>query len=190
MKILKSTTLATLVLSLFFLGACQSTEIRHSDEDYRTGDDLERLNVTEIVVEPVDMGPAVMAESIEERQLPARKMRRMIRRYLIERKDYAAPRENWVDERLSDPRSMDTDALMSVSVLQWDTSRLERRGVIYATATFELKSPDKGTLLWRYTCRDYQLIVEAPHGGKAVSGNNIAAARLLAETALSRLPRK
>lgn len=190
MKIRKLTALIVLALPLFFLGACQSTEIRHSDEDYRTGDALAALKVTEIAVVPVDMGPAVMAESIEERQLPARKMRRMIRKYLIERKDYAAPRENWIDERLSDPSSMDTDALMSVSVLQWDTSRLEKRGVIYATATFELKSPDGSTLLWRYTCRDYQLIVEAPHGGKAVSGNSIAAARLLAETALSRLPRK
>ncbi len=175
---------------LMFLSACQSPEIRHSDEDFRSTPDLTARNITEISVLPFEIGPAVASESITDRQLPARKMRRMVRGYLIERKNYAVPSATWIDDRLNESSSLETDALLNVSVLQWDTSSLEKRGVIYATATFELKSPDGNTLLWRYSCRDFQLVVDAPYGGQAIGGNNLTAARLLAETALSRLPRK
>ena len=176
--------------ALMLLAACATNEIRQSDEDYRSEPELSRENVTDIVVMPIDLGPAVANETVVERQVPARRMRKMIRGYLIERKHYAAPREVWIDDQLSTGSDLDTDALLNVSVLQWDTSALERRGVIYATATFELKSADGRTRLWHYTCRDYQLVVDGPHGGNAAAGNNITAARLLAETALSRLPRK
>lgn len=179
-----------LLASFVLLASCQSTVVRHTDEDYRATQDFSSLNVTDIVVLPIDLGPAVNGETVVERQVPTRKMRKMIRGYLIEKKNYAAPRESWIDEQIAANGDLDSDALLSVSILQWDTSSLEKRGVIYATATFELKSPEGDSLLWHYKCRDYQLVVDAPHGGQSISGNNVAAARLLAETALSRLTRK
>ncbi|MFT7619154.1 MAG: hypothetical protein ACI97A_002804 [Planctomycetota bacterium] len=185
-----NSTFIILLAGLMFLGACRTSEVRHSDEDYRAAEDLTSRNVTDISVLPIDLGPAVNGETAVDHQMPATKMRKMIRGYLIENKNYAAPQESWIDDQLATNADLDSDALLNVSVLQWDTSSLERRGVIYATATFELKSPNGDSLLWHYTCTDYQLVVDAPHGGQAIRGNNVAAARLLAETALSRLPRK
>lgn len=182
--------LLPVLAAVLLTAACQSTEIRQPAEDFRAEPELSKANVADIVVMPIDLGPAVANESTADRQMPARRMRKMIRGYLIERKHYAAPREVWIDDQLSTGGDLDTDALLNVSVLQWDTSALEKRGVIYATANFELKTADGSRRLWHYTCRDYQLVVDGSHGGNAAAGNNISAARLLAETALSRLPRK
>ncbi len=182
--------IAILLLGVLVLAGCQTHEMRAADESWGAEPALDAAQVRDIVVLPLELSDEVAAESSVERQLPARKLRRMIRSYLIQRKHYAAPREVWIDERLAEKGGFDTDAVMNVSVSQWDTSELDRRGIIYASARFELKTADGSRELWHYNCKDYQLVVDTGHTGPAVRAGNLMAARLLAETALSRLPRK
>ncbi|MCB9833178.1 MAG: hypothetical protein H6807_11955 [Planctomycetes bacterium] len=182
-------SIAPLALVLTLLVACQSAPLREPREDFSAAEDFKSRGVTDIVVLPIDASaPARPGESENER-LPAVAMRQMLRDYLIQQKHYAAPTATWVDGRKDRGEAWDTDALLGVSVDQWDTSALEQRGVVYVSALFELKSPG-GESLWRYRCNDMQLSIAGARGAERSAEDVHEAARLLTETALSRLPHK
>ncbi|MCA9320511.1 MAG: hypothetical protein KDB53_07240 [Planctomycetes bacterium] len=181
-----------LALPILFLGACQSAPERMPVEEFDGGDELRALAPTDIAVVAVDARATSRDDAtVIFREFPSDDLREAARHYLIERKSFAVPTSEWVDGTLArgGTADLETDAILEVTVDQWDTEFLAARGVIYAGAEFRLKSSDGKTTLWSYTCRDRQLPVKAPHGGSATHGNMSQAARRLAEDALSRLPR-
>ncbi len=171
------------------LGACQSAPLRNPREDYSAAEDYKNRGVADVVVLPIQASTPRRSGESDREQLPAAEMRQMVRTYLIQQKDYAAPKSAWIDGRRERSEGFDTDAVMSVTVDQWDTSSLERRGVIYVSALFELKT-EAGEELWRYRCDDMQVAVAGPFGAERTAENVREGARILTETALSRMPRK
>lgn len=168
---------------------CRSTPIRHPVEESLTDPGYADAAVADVVVLPVRSGRVVV-----EDRFPATDMREMMRAYLIQEKDYAVPRAEWVDVAIAEGKAesaLETDALLEVSVDQWDSTALTSRGVIYATASFELRSGADGRALWTYRCEDLQIPVESPVGmSRETTSPMAAAARKLTVAALSRLPRK
>ena len=181
-------TLALLVLML--TAACQTANPDRIEEDFHAVQDYSTRNISEIVVLPVAIDSVDTTAHNSIRDLPRVEMRRLLRQYLIQQKDYVAPQEQWIDERIASAANLETDAILHVTVNQWDTSNLVRRGVIYAGADFQLKSPGGDTLLWTYNCRNLQLPIAGPHGGPKIADSNLTAIRLLTQTALSRIPQK
>ena len=168
----------------------QATSARLPREESKTADEFASAAVRDVVVMPVDLNALGSDESASGIAFASDEMRLLMRRHLIEKKHYAVPKSLWVDQTLTTNRPLETDARLVVAIDQWDASALAKRGVIYASAKFELRGERQGDLLWSYRCEDLQLTVEAPHGGRSGTANSRAAARRLAETALSRMPRK
>lgn len=167
---------------------CQSLPDRRPLEESLTDPAFHEANVADVVVLPVRAGTVVADD-----RFPAYEMREMLRGYLIQEKDYAVPRAEWVDVEIAEGQGGEllTDALLEVSVDQWDSTVMATRGVIYASASFELRHGKDGRSLWTYRCEDLQIPVEEQIGlHRDPDSPMTVAARKLTATALSRLPRK
>ena len=172
---------SALLLAVIVTGACASHPRRNPSEAVTVSADFRRTTVIDVAVVPVEVE--------EDIRFPAVDAREMIRRILIDTKRYAVPRSAWVDARLADGEDLGADAILTARITGWDTASLVSRGVIYASAAFELKAPS-GTSLWKGSCRDLQLAVSGPYGARATPANSREAARQLVSMVLSSLPRK
>jgi hypothetical protein len=167
---------------------CQTAEPRLPNVDMQTVPDYATRRVRDIAVLPVggvevtDPGGLV---------LPSSEIRHFMYQYLIRNRNYATPKLSWVDERLAageaSARALNTDAILTLEIEQWDASQLGGSGVVYAGGSFKLEDA-AGRELWHYRSRDQRITVPAPYGGDNTLANLRWGARSLVEAALDTLP--
>ncbi|MEZ6195042.1 MAG: hypothetical protein R3F20_04820 [Planctomycetota bacterium] len=181
-------TTPLVIAGLILAAGCASPDNRAPDESQSVAENWGQRGIVEIAVLPVSS--EVPEETIPDKAFtfPEDEARHQMRTYLIRERDYAVPTSAFVDQ--SDPKAVPVDAELTLVMEQWDSSRLQQRGVVYAGGRFTLRAKGTGEELWTYGCRDKQISVPAPHGGYAVEANMRDASLEFVRQALSRLPRK
>ena len=178
-----------LIPMMVLLSSCESTAVRTPSVTKKTSVDYHKVPVRDIAVLPIEVA---LPNASDSWHVPAAALRRGILKAVVGLKDYATPRTEWVDQQLEKtPGSavdLNTDAILSVVIDQWDESRIRTNGAIYVGARFELRDPNN-RVLWEYSCHDVRLVSGA---NKAVRVEQIRAdaATGLIQRVVGTLPKK
>ncbi len=151
----------TLALAtLLVLCACATTQ-RSPNDETRLNPEFERGDVVDVAVVP----PKVASPDAERLQ---QIFRQSLRKYLIDSKAYAVPRDSYVDRMIGGREvtpevaveASGADAILILGITQWDTSLLYPKGRIFAGGAITLYGPQG--VLWERTFRDFQVLSRSP----------------------------
>lgn len=172
-----------------FLGGCETVSPRTPTVSNVTAPDYHKVPVTDIAVLSVEVA---IGDQSDAWFVPAVALRRKLLQQIVGRKNYATPRAEWVDEQIAKTpgglADLNTDAILSVVIDQWDESRIKKTGSIYMGGTFKLVGAGNRTL-WEYTCHDVRYSSESSMTPRSEEIRPRAAARFI-EQVMGTLPAK
>lgn len=146
-----------LVPTILALTGCETTTVRTPTVSNKTAVDYHKSPVRDIAVLPIKVA---VTNADDSWLVPAVAIRRSLLKAVVGQKNYVSPRTEWVDQQLEktpgSAADLNTDAILSVVIDQWDESRIRKNGAIYVGARFQLRDLSQ-RIIWEYSCHDVRL---------------------------------
>lgn len=183
--------LPSLLACLALIAACESAPRPQGTDETTVNPGLATAEVIDVAVLPAAV------ESPDRANLESR-IRHTAHEYLIKTKNYAVPEDGYVDRALATlPGSGDptvaahhagSDAVLLISITQWETEELLPKGRIWCGGTATLQGG--GQTWWTRNFSDRLLIAPGPVTASNRPEMTDAMARSLTRDILSTLPPK
>lgn len=176
------------VLLVISAAACGTGAARQPFEDPVTRSDFRQRRVKDVAILSPEGLEVTSPTGIK---LPEGELRHTMYEYMLREKKYAVPTNVWVDEQIAaggaSTQSLKTDAMLRLTIEQWDASELGTQGAIFAGVSVALED-GQSPPLWSYRCRDLRVDVTPPYGANNTLPNLREAAGRLVEMCLEKLP--